>query len=159
MKATMKITLRERVEEERAAGKKIGLANGCFDLLHEGHLHLLKEAKKLCDVLVVAVNDDESVRALKGVGRPVNNRGLRFKALLTSKLADMIGSFNNEKDLLDFIKEVKPDVMFKGADYHGANIVGAGFVTSYGGKVVIIPLLDGFSTTNQIKKKEPNYIA
>jgi D-beta-D-heptose 7-phosphate kinase/D-beta-D-heptose 1-phosphate adenosyltransferase len=137
----------------RAKGMKIGFANGCFDLFHDGHKHLLKNARQYCDVLVVAINSDRSVRELKGEGRPVDNRAVRFKKLLDSKLADMIGSFDDERDLLAFIKEVKPDVMFKGADYHGVNIVGAGFVQGYGGKVKLINMLDGVSTTNELEKR------
>src|ERR1700693_2023255 len=84
----------------RAKGMKIGFANGCFDLLHDGHIHLLKECRKYCDVLVVALNGDESVKSLKGNGRPVDNRSMRFKKILDTKLADMVGTFEDERDLL-----------------------------------------------------------
>lgn len=139
--------------EARAKGKKIGFANGCFDLLHDGHIHLLKEARKHCDVLVVGINSDESVRSLKGKDRPVDNKLVRFKKILDTRLADMVGTFDSESDLLSFIKEIKPDVLIKGADYHGMAIVGGGYVQKNGGKIVLIPLLQGFSTTKQIADK------
>lgn len=140
-------------EELRKNGKKIGIANGCFDLLHNGHLHLLREAKKHCDALIVAINSDESVRKLKGHGRPIDNRSIRYKKLLSSRLADMIWGFDTEKELLEFVKKIKPDALIKGADYHGVSITSAGFVQSYGGKIVLVPLLQGFSTTNEIAKR------
>lgn len=137
-------------DKARSEGKKIGITNGCFDLLHKGHLYLLGECRKYCDVLVVAVNTDDSIKKLKGHGRPKETRKIRVDKLLSSKKADCITSFDTERELLEIIKELKPEVLIKGSDYRGMNITGAGYVQSYGGKVVLIPLLEGHSTTGQI---------
>ncbi len=146
--------------EARSKNKRVGLTNGCFDLLHDGHLYLLKEAKKYCDILIVAVNSDESVKRLKGNSRPIDNRGIRYKKLLSTHLVNMIVGFDSEQDLLAIMKESNPDVLIKGADYHGLPVTGAGYVQKSGGKIVMIPLLQGFSTSNQIEglKRDNPYV-
>lgn len=137
-------------EAARGKGKRIGITNGCFDLLHEGHIHLLKEARKHCDFLVVAVNNDESVTKLKGKGRPIETRSIRYQKILNTHLANMLTSFDDERELLAIMKEIIPDVLIKGADYHNLPITGGGYIQSIKAKVVLIPLLHGFSTTNLI---------
>lgn len=142
-------------EQSRAKGKIIGLTNGCFDLLHDGHKHLLKEAKKNCDILIVAINGDESVRRLKGSGRPVETKTVRVKNLISTKLVDWVVGFDTEQELLAIMKEVTPDILIKGSDYRGMSVTGAGYIQKVGGKVVMINLLDGFSTTKQIEGLNP----
>ncbi len=131
----------------RKKGNSIGFVNGCFDLLHEGHKHLLKEAKKHCDVLFVGVNDDRSVKDMKGEGRPVKRLTDRIKDLEHTGLCDGVFGFYGEDELLDMITEIKPDYLIKGEDYRDNLITGAEFVRRKGGVVLFVPLLPGFSTT------------
>lgn len=128
----------------------IGFTNGCFDILHLGHLRLLNEAAKQCDWLVVGLNSDISVRRLKGKSRPVNREKVREQQLLALNVVDNVIPFFDEEDLLRVIEMVRPDILFKGADYKGKPVVGEKFVRSYGGEVVFIPYLDGHSTTQII---------
>lgn len=128
----------------------VGLTNGCFDLLHDGHRYLLRECRNYCDWLIVAVNTDDSVKRLKGVGRPVQKLEERMAALMALDEVDAVLKFETEKELLDIIREQRPSVLIKGSDYFGLNITGAGLVTSRGGKVIRIPLLAGVSTTQLI---------
>lgn len=120
----------------------IGFTNGCFDLLHEGHLHLLYEANKHCDVLIVGLNSDYSVNKLKP-GRPINTWKKRAQALKESKFVDFIFEFDSELELGNLISSIMPDFQFKGSDYHGKRIVGSG----YSNKLILIPLIEGISTT------------
>lgn len=126
--------------------KTIVFTNGCFDLLHKGHLHLLSEAKKLGDILIVAVNNDASVKRLKGKKRPIESLETRTQKLAALDTVDYVVSFSEDTPLL-LIEQIKPDVLVKGGDYKKEEIIGNYLVQ----KVVIIPLLDGFSTTQQIK--------
>ncbi len=128
--------------------KSIIFTNGCFDLLHEGHLHLIAESKKLGDKLIVAVNDDASVKRLKGATRPVESLETRMKNLAASETVDYIISFSEDTPL-QIIEKIQPDVLVKGGDYKKEEVVG-NHITQ---KTVIIPLLDGFSTTNIIQAK------
>ncbi|MDB5226290.1 MAG: rfaE bifunctional protein [Bacteroidota bacterium] len=130
--------------------KKIVFTNGCFDLLHEGHLHLLREAKKLGDILIVAVNDDASVKRLKGEKRPVENLETRMKKLSQLNVVDAVISFDEDTPL-ELIQKIEPDILVKGNDYKEEDVVGGELVKKCGGKVVLIPLLDGFSTTASLK--------
>ena len=131
--------------------KKIGFTNGCFDILHPGHCHLMREAKKECDFLIIGLNSDKSVRSLKGPERPINSVGDRAKLLESLKFVDMIIIFE-EKTPLNLIKKIKPDFLFKGSDYKIDQIVGSSFVKSYSGKVKRISLLEDRSSTRIIKK-------
>lgn len=128
--------------------KSIIFTNGCFDLLHEGHLHLIAESKKLGDKLIVAVNDDASVKRLKGATRPVESLETRMKNLAASETVDYIISFSEDTPL-QIIEKIQPDVLVKGGDYKKEEVVG-NHITQ---KTVIIPLLDGFSTTKIIQTK------
>ena len=125
----------------------VGFANGCFDLLHEGHLHLLREARKQCDKLIIGLNSDVSVRRLKGPGRPVQNVRARTLALMDSGLISSVRIFNSEADLNSLINTLRPDIIFKGADYLGRMVAG---MTD--AKVVFVPFLEGYSTTSAIER-------
>lgn len=137
--------------EQKRLGKKVVFTNGCFDILHAGHIKSLEEAKKQGDILVVGLNSDASIKRLKGNDRPVNKLEDRKKVLESLNCVDYVIPFEEDTPL-NLIKLVKPDVLVKGGDYKEDEIVGSDFVKSYGGKVVIIPLVEGLSTTNIIKK-------
>lgn len=129
--------------------KIIGLTNGCFDLLHKGHISLIIQSKKMCDYLIVAINSDMSVKKLKGNDRPYDNIETRIKNLSDRKEVDSIIVFN-EFTPLSLISELKPDILFKGSDYKKKEVVGSGIIINNGGKVEFIDILSGFSTTNII---------
>jgi len=131
--------------------KKIVFTNGCFDLLHSGHIFLLEEAKKRGDILVVGLNSDDSIRRLKGAGRPVKILSERSKILSSIDVVDFVVAFENDtpKELIEFLK---PDVLVKGGDYKREEIVGYDIITSYGGDVEIIDFQEGVSTTKLVEK-------
>ena len=141
----------KKLEEWKKSKKTIVFTNGCFDLLHKGHIDLLTVASKYGDKLVVGINSDESVRKIKGEDRPVENQRTRKKNLLNIKYVDEVYVFE-ESTPLNVIKSICPDVLVKGADYTVPEIVGAKFVLSNGGKVRTVPLTPGFSTTKSIEK-------
>ncbi|MDC1263076.1 D-glycero-beta-D-manno-heptose 1-phosphate adenylyltransferase [Planktomarina temperata] len=130
---------------------KIGFTNGCFDLIHLGHLQYLREAKADVDCLVVGLNSDSSVSSLKGAGRPINNEIERASFLEFLSFVDYIIVFT-EPTPEKIIEALSPDVIFKGGDYQEDNVVGANFVRKNGGKVILASFLEGYSTTNLIKK-------
>lgn len=132
-------------------GLVIGFANGCFDLFHEGHKHLLRAARQQCDILVVGVNSDESVRTIKGDSRPLNNLEHRMTDVMKSGFAQIVKSFENEEELLQIIAMIKPDAIFKGSDYEGKSFTGEDEIKKYNGKVVFVPLLEGFSTSKMLQ--------
>ena len=132
-------------------GKKIVFTNGCFDLLHYGHVKYLEDAKRKGDILVVAINSDTSVRKLKGNKRPIVNQKDRLGLIAALESVDYVVLFNEETPL-KAIKELKPDILVKGADWDRKQIVGSGIVLGYGGNVSTIKLIEGRSTTNLIKK-------
>ena len=128
--------------------------NGCFDILHSGHVHLLREAKRLGDILVVALNSDDSVKRLgKGVGRPINLLQDRAEVIAALGVVDFVVSFEQDTPE-ELLKYLKPDVFVKGGDYNADNMVGSDIVKSYGGQVKTINFLSGFSTTKIIKTIE-----
>lgn len=133
------------------AGKRIVFTNGCFDLLHPGHVAYLQEAKAQGDVLVVGLNDDDSVRRLKGNARPINPLRDRAFMLAALKAVDLVVPFGEDTPL-DLIKALSPDVLVKGGDYTPDTIVGAELVQAQGGKVVVVPFIDGYSTTALIAR-------
>ena len=141
----------KKYEKWKRSNKTIVFTNGCFDLLHQGHIDLLCKASSYGDKLVVGINSDESVRKLKGPKRPFDNQNIRKKKLMELKFVDHVLIFHNSTPL-ELIKSVSPNVLIKGADYNLRDIVGAEFVSSLGGKVITIPLTPGFSTTLSIKK-------
>tara|TARA_B100001057_G_scaffold161708_1_gene162338 strand:- start:2236 stop:2706 length:471 start_codon:yes stop_codon:yes gene_type:complete len=128
----------------------IGFTNGCFDLLHEGHLSLLSNARQKCDFLIVGLNSDLSVKSLKGENRPIDKELVRIKKLSTIKDVDALIVFNEETPL-KIINRLLPDILFKGADYKYKEVIGSESVINNGGKIKFIDILGGFSTTNIIK--------
>ena len=139
-------------ERWRAARKdRIAFTNGVFDLLHPGHIDLLLAARGTADALVVGVNSDDSVRRLKGAGRPVRSAEERAFVLAAVECVDLVVVFPEDTPL-ELVKALKPDVIVKGGDYTEATIVGANEVKSWGGRVVVVPLTPGQSTTAIIRK-------
>jgi D-beta-D-heptose 7-phosphate kinase / D-beta-D-heptose 1-phosphate adenosyltransferase len=131
------------------------MTNGCFDILHAGHVIYLEKAKALGDRLIIAVNDDASVGRLKGAGQPINTIQDRMLILAALDAVDWVVPFSTDTPE-DLIKKVAPDVLAKGGDYQVDEIAGADFVLKNGGQVIIIPFEEGFSTTSmfaKIKKK------
>lgn len=141
----------ERAERWRVRGKRVGFTNGCFDLLHPGHISLLKQARAACDRLIVGLNSDESVKRLKGESRPVQTETARATVLASLACVDLVVVFGEDTPET-LIHAVRPDVLVKGADYTVETVVGAGFVQSYGGTVVLANLVEGQSTTNTIRR-------
>lgn len=132
-------------------GQKVVFTNGCFDILHEGHLRYLADARDLGDVLVVGVNSDASVSRLKGPERPVNTQESRMLMLAGLLVADAVILFEEDTPL-DLIHLVRPDVLVKGGDWSPEQIVGSSLVLGYGGEVHSLPFHAGFSTTEIIRK-------
>ena len=141
----------DAITSDKQCDKKIVFTNGCFDILHVGHIRYLSEARSLGDILVVGVNSDESVRNLKGPSRPINS--LSDRALLLSELAcvDYVVSFK-EQTPLKLIKMIMPDILVKGGDYTLDTVVGSSEVIDAGGKVELLKFHDGYSSTNYIDK-------
>lgn len=135
----------------RAKGKRIVFTNGCFDILHAGHVKYLEKAKSLGDVLMLGLNSDCSVKKIKGPSRPVVSQKDRAVVIASLGFVDYVTIFGDITPLT-LIKMVKPHILVKGADWKVGNIVGADFVKSYGGRVVTIPLVKGRSTTGLISR-------
>lgn len=135
----------------KTQGKKIVFTNGCFDLVHAGHIKSFQEAKSFGDVLIVAVNSDDSIRRLKGKNRPIVDLKNRIALLRTIKYVDFVIPFEEDTPQ-KLIEAIRPDVMIKGEDWKGKVVAGADFVKSYGGKIEFIKLEQGLSTTNIIEK-------
>lgn len=130
---------------------RIIFTNGCFDILHLGHIEYLAKAKKYGEILIIGLNSDESVRTLKGQTRPINGESSRATILAALSFVDAVVIFNEETPE-KLIKFIEPDVLIKGGDYTITNIIGAEFVQSYGGEVKIIDFVDGYSSTHIIDK-------
>lgn len=141
----------ERAERWRKRGLTVGFTNGCFDLLHPGHISLLRQARAACDKLVVGLNSDASVKRLKGESRPVQSESARGTVLASLGDVDMVVIFDEDTPL-KLIKTIRPDVLVKGADYAIDAVVGAAEVQGWGGKVVLAQLVEGQSTTKTISK-------
>jgi len=137
--------------QAKARGQKIVFTNGCFDILHRGHLHVLREAKALGDLLIVAVNSDGSVKRLKGPSRPVISEVGRSELIAALEMVDYVTLFD-ETDPRRLIEEIQPDILAKGGDWRRDQVVGADIVERSGGKVAVIPYLKGFSTTEIIER-------
>ena len=135
------------------SGYSIGFTNGCFDLLHPGHISLLHHAKNECDKLVVGLNSDSSVAQLKGEDRPIQKANARATVLLALQDVDVVIIFDEETPI-KLIESVKPDVLVKGGDYKIDEIVGAEFINQNGGRVVLSNYKNGHSTSELIKKIE-----
>ena len=128
--------------------------NGCFDLLHPGHISYLEKARSLGNRLIVGLNSDESVKRLKGSARPVNNQQDRARLLAALQCIDAVVVFEEDTPAR-LIEEVKPDILVKGGDYSANQVVGASFVQSYGGRVEILPFEVGYSSTGILDKLKP----
>jgi len=141
----------ERAEGWRRRGLSVGFTNGCFDLLHPGHLALLRQARAACDRLIVGLNSDSSVQRLKGPTRPVQSEAARSAVLASLSMVDGVVIFSDDTPLR-LIETLRPDVLVKGADYTVETVVGADLVQGWGGKVVLATLEPGQSTTNTIRR-------
>lgn len=139
------------IEKLKKEGKKIVTTNGCFDVLHRGHAYYLQEAKKLGDILVVGINSDESVRGLKGVGRPLNKASDRAYLLSQLKSVDFVFVFD-EPLPNEFLKKIIPNIHVKGGDYKVEALPEYPLLQLMGAKVVTIPFVEGYSTTSTLEK-------
>ncbi len=144
-------SLLAELQSRRALGQRVAFTNGCFDVLHAGHVQYLQEARAQGDLLVVGLNSDAGVRALKGPTRPVNSVEARALVLAGLEAVDYLIAFD-EPTPQELIQAVRPDVLVKGADYRRENVVGAAFVESYGGRVYLAPLREGCSTTRLLQR-------
>jgi D-beta-D-heptose 7-phosphate kinase/D-beta-D-heptose 1-phosphate adenosyltransferase len=151
MKASDKIPLKlmsrsdlvKQAERWKLQDKKIIFTNGCFDILHKGHLELLSQAAALGDILVIGVNSDDSVKRLKGEERPVNDENFRALMLASLAIVDAVSIFPEDTPM-ELIESIVPSIIVKGGDYDPSTIVGAELVVKNGGEVIIIPLISGF---------------
>ena len=141
----------ERVGEWRRRGLKVGFANGCFDLIHPGHVRLLSEARGACDRLIVALNTDASVKRLKGPSRPLQNEMARATVMASMAPVDLVTLFDEDTPLT-MIEALRPDVLVKGSDYTVDQVVGGDLVRAWGGKVLLVTLREGHSTTSTIRR-------
>jgi len=137
----------DHVRKWKNAGDKVAFTNGCFDILHKGHVTYLEEARLLASRLVVGLNSDASTTRLKGPGRPLNSEDARAAVLAALESVDLVVIFGEDTPG-ELIETLQPDVLVKGGDYTVDNVVGADFVQNRGGKVLIIPFLQGYSTTS-----------
>lgn len=150
-------TAKKKINAWRATGQRIVFTNGCFDILHYGHIHYLAEARNLGDRLVIGLNSDASVSALKGANRPIQDVESRAFVIAALGIVDLVVVFE-ESTPLKLIESIKPDVFVKGGDYTVDSIVGADFVLKRGGEVQVLPFVEGYSTTaieEKIRDKEP----
>lgn len=129
----------------------IGFTNGCFDLLHPGHKHLLKKAKSICDFLIIGLNSDSSIKTLKGKNRPIENQKLRSLNLSNLNYVDAIMLFDDLTPI-NLITEILPDILVKGSDYKDKEVIGSSLIIENGGKVEFIDILPDYSTTILINK-------
>ncbi len=145
------VQIQAQIKRWRLLNKTIAFTNGVFDILHEGHIKVLSQAASFADVLIVGLNSDASVKRLKGNGRPVNNQQSRTLIMASLIMVDAVTLFENDTPL-ELIKIILPDVLIKGGDYSPETIVGEKEVIANGGKIEVIPLEQGFSTTGVIEK-------
>jgi D-beta-D-heptose 7-phosphate kinase/D-beta-D-heptose 1-phosphate adenosyltransferase len=143
--------LSEIIREKKISGEKTGFTNGCFDILHPGHVKYLEAARKACDFLVVGVNSDGSVRRLKGSERPINTARDRMDVLAALASVDFLTMFEEDTPE-ELVRALSPDILFKGGDWEEKDIAGSGFVRANGGEVIIVEFEKGYSTTRLIEK-------
>jgi len=141
--------LKEKLIKEKKKGKKVVFTNGCFDLIHKGHIILLEKAKSEGDLLVVAINSDDSIRRIKGENRPIFPEDERAEILAAFQMVDFVTIFGEETPY-KIISELKPDVLVKGGDWTVETVIGRDIVKASGGRVVIIPQVEGYSTSEII---------
>jgi D-beta-D-heptose 7-phosphate kinase/D-beta-D-heptose 1-phosphate adenosyltransferase len=137
--------------QARRNGKSVVFTNGCFDLLHRGHVHVLRQAKAAGDILIVAINSDQSVKAIKGPTRPVAAEMDRLELIAAMEMVDYVILFD-EPDPSKLITAIKPNVLAKGGDWGADGVVGADIVEREGGRVLLVPYLQGYSTTEIIER-------
>jgi D-beta-D-heptose 7-phosphate kinase/D-beta-D-heptose 1-phosphate adenosyltransferase len=143
--------LDEHLAAWKKQGLRVGFTNGCFDLLHPGHVRLLAAARAVCDRLVLGLNSDASVKRLKGEGRPVQPVGARAEVLAALEAVDLVVVFDEDTPL-KLIERVKPTVLVKGGDYTRETVVGHEIVEALGGQVVLVDLVPGHSTTAMVER-------
>ena len=148
--------LKKAIEFHRKKNKKIVFTNGCYDLIHIGHVRCFRECKRLGDILIVALNSDRSARSIKGPPRPIIHQEERAEIVSSMENVDYVTIFDQD-DPRDIIASVKPDILVKGGDWNLNTIVGREIVESYGGKVFALPLVKGVSTTQIIKTIASQY--
>jgi D-beta-D-heptose 7-phosphate kinase/D-beta-D-heptose 1-phosphate adenosyltransferase len=146
--------LTDELSWHRRRGEKVVFTNGCFDVIHTGHIEFLKFCKSQGDIVVVGLNSDSSVKAIKGSERPINNQNDRITVLAALEMVDYIIIFE-EPDPLNLIKKIKPDILVKGRDWEQKGVIGREFVESHGGKVVLAPIIEGKSSSATINKMKP----
>ena len=146
----------QKLQPTRAAGKRIVFTNGCFDILHMGHIRYLSAAKAEGDILIIGLNSDASVKSFKEKGRPIITQDQRAEVLASLECVDYITIFD-ETDPLKLLKRIMPAVLVKGADWAEAQIIGADFVKSTGGKVVRVPVVPEISTSRIIQRIKERY--
>ncbi len=145
----------DKVRHWKESGEKIVFTNGCFDILHSGHIYLLREAKNLGDRLLIGLNSNQSVQNLKGPVRPFNPEDTRATVLESLSMVDGVTIFQEDTPY-ELVKKIIPHVLVKGGDYSIENVVGANTVRESGGKVVLIPILEGYSTSDLIARIREN---
>jgi rfaE bifunctional protein nucleotidyltransferase chain/domain len=150
-KITPRNELKAKIDRLKREGKKVVFTNGCFDILHAGHTRYLREARKLGDALILALNSDSSVRSIKGPMRPIVPEAERAEVVAALDSVDYVTVFD-ELTPLELIEFLRPDVIVKGGDWADKDIVGAEAVRKWGGRVAIMPEIEGASTTNIIDK-------
>ena len=150
MSIQSRVSIASEARRLQSSGKKVVFTNGCFDLLHPGHLDLLTRARAFGDALIVAINSDTSVKRLKGPNRPVFPEHERAEILAALNMVDYVCTFDEDTPL-EAILEIRPDVLVKGADWTD-NIVGSREVEGWGGKVIALPMVEGQSTTGIIER-------
>ncbi len=143
------------IKKLRSEGKTIVTTNGCFDILHVGHVRYLEKTKSFADVLIVALNSDKSVRSIKGEGRPINNENDRAEVLSALRSVDYVVLFDEDSPL-DLLLQIKPDVHTKGADYTVETLPEAKGIMENGGRIEFITFVEGKSTTSIIEKMKKN---
>lgn len=148
--------LKKAIDVHKKNNQTIVFTNGCYDLIHVGHLRCFEEGKKLGDILIVALNSDRSVRSIKGSPRPIIPQDERAEILSALEYVDYVIIFDQD-DPLDLISAIKPDILVKGGDWNVNTIVGREVVEAYGGKVFALPLVKGVSTTNIIRTIASQY--
>lgn len=143
--------LKRRIQADRKRGKKIAFTNGCFDIVHYGHISYLEKSKKENRILIIGLNSDKSIRAIKGKNRPVIQEKSRAALLAALMCVDYVTIFNEETPY-NLIKSIKPDILIKGEDWRGKGVVGSDVVEASGGKVEYVKYVPEFSTTRIINK-------
>jgi D-beta-D-heptose 7-phosphate kinase/D-beta-D-heptose 1-phosphate adenosyltransferase len=148
--------LKDKLEALRQSGRKIAFTNGCFDILHVGHVRYLREARKIADILILGLNSDSSVRSIKGEKRPLVGEQERAEVLAALECVDFVTIFP-ELTPLELINYLEPDILIKGGDWPEEKVVGREEIKKWGGRVVIIPEVEGKSTTNIVEKIRKTY--